>query len=317
MGKNIIKISIIIIFLILVILFVFFTNKSNSGEADLKSKTEDEIAHLETKLLDIANKVNNISFSNYILTKTKVEDTEQDTNSQGSQGGNSSEQDNSQSQGGSSGGQESGEGSSQKSGSSSQGQSSGNKSQVTEKYEMERSSILTNKQTDIDWDYIKYNAELLYSNWSTTVIDLHSLNINNNDILNFGDTLNNLIIATKNEDKVQTLQIVSDLYSYIPKYAEQYSDDETTVNLEYTKYFIIDAYTLLEEDKWDDIDKQVENAKAYYSNIINSVNIEQKNQNKINKVYILLNELDNCINYKDKELFYIKYKALMENLEKI
>lgn len=316
MGKNVIKISIIIISLVLAILFIFFTNRSNSGEADLKSKTEDEIVHLESKLLDIANKVNNISFSNHILTKTKVEDTEQGTNSQGSQGGSSSGQENSQDQGGSSGGQESSGGGSQKSGSSSQGQSGGNKSQVTEKYEMERSSILTNKQTDIDWDYIKYNAELLYSNWSTIVIDLHSLNINNNDILNFGDTLNNLIIATKNEDKVQTLQIISDLYSYIPKYTEQYSDDKTKVNLEYTKYFIVDAYTLLEEDKWDEIDKQVENAKAYYSNIINGVNFETENQNKINKVYILLNELDNSIQYKDKDLFYIKYKALIENLEK-
>jgi len=309
MGKNIIK-SFIIIILILLILLVFFKIFSNNQEGNLQSKTEDEITHFEHGLLDIANKLNNISYANYILTKSDVKDTKQSGNSEG-QGENSQKQSDSGSQ------EKSGD--SQKSEASSGGseQNSQSKSEVTEKYEMERSSILTNKETQIDWDYIKYNAELLDSNWSTMVIDLHSLNVDNNDILNCGDTLNNLIISVKNEDKVKTLQTISDLYSYIPKYTEQYLDDKTKISLQHIKYFVLDTYVLAEEDKWDEMKIQIDNAQNYLSNIINVVDEDMNNQNKINKIYVLLNELDNSINYKDKELFYIKYKTLMENIEKI
>lgn len=308
MEKSIIKSSICIL-LILSIMLVFLTGCSNNKEDKLKSKTEDELSRFESKLFDIANKLNNISYTNYILTESK------EKNAQDSQ--------ESQNQEGNSGKEQSG-GNSQKSGSSSGGESSGNEqnkqskeSDVIPKYEMEQSSILTNKQTEIDWDYIKYNTEILDSNWSTIVIDLHSLNVDNSDILNCGDTLNDLIISTKNEDKTKTLQILSDLYSYIPKYTKQYSNDTTKINIQYIKYFILDAYTLVEEDKWDEVKIQVDNAKNYLSNIINIVNQEQNNQNKINKIYVLLNELDNSINYKDKELFYIKYKALMQNIENL
>lgn len=311
MEKSIIKSSISILLVLSLMLF-FLTGCSNNQETDLKTKAEDELVYFENKLLDIANKLNNITFANYTLKETTLTNSEESGNTESSQGKSSDSKN-----------EESG-GNSKKSGSSSEGESSNSEkngeskeSEVTEKYQMEPSSILTNKENKIDWEYIKYNTELLYSNWSTMVIDLHSLNVDSNDILNGGDTLNNLIIASKNEDKVQTLQILSDLYSYIPKYSEQCSDDTQKNNIQYTKYFIIDAYTLLEENKWDEMKKQMQNAKNYYLNIINSVDENQKNQNKINKIYVLLNELDNSIDYKDKELFYIKYKALMENIENL
>lgn len=336
MEKNVIKISISIILIIMVVFaVVFFIQFRKSNEVQLGTKTQDEIDFFGSELLDIANKLNNISFSNYTLVKTKVENTQTQESGSGSGGNLESSQQGKEGQGGNSGnaqngqneqsGQEGGSSTGGNGGSSAGGESSGGgqnssnskQSEVTEKYEMEPSSILTNKQTEIDWDYIKYNTELLYSNWSTMVIDLHSLNVDNNDILSAGDMLDNLIIATKNEDKVKALQILSDLYSYIPNYTKQCENNSQKTDLAYTKYFLIDTYTLVEENKWDEMQKQMENAKTHFSNIVNSVNEDKANVNKINKVYVLLNELDNCLNYKDKELFYIKYKALMENIESL
>ena len=43
-----------------------------------------------------------------------------------------------------------------------------------------------------------------------------------------------------------------------------------------------------------------------------STNIQ--NQNRVSKAYILLNELNGCINMQDKELYYIKYRNVMEEL---
>ena len=35
---------------------------------------------------------------------------------------------------------------------------------------------------------------------------------------------------------------------------------------------------------------------------------------KVNKTYVLIKELQNSLGYKDKKMFYIKYKNLMESI---
>ena len=311
MNKSILKSSIgILVILSLMLIFLTGCSSNDNNNKDVATKTNNEIKYLENRLVAIANKVNNITFSMYGLTESKQEQSSNESgdtqNSQSSSQGGSSQNSQSSSQGEQSGGQE-----------ESSSETSSPPSEGTTKYGLKQSSILLNKDTTIDWDYIKYNAELLYSTWTTILIDLHSLNVDNNDILNFGKTLDNLIIAVKAEDKVQTLNLISDLYSYIPKYLNQYSDDSKQINISYTKYYVIDSYTLSEEDKWAEMENQITQSKNYFSNIVNSFNDNENNQDKANKVYVLLNEIDNAINVKDKDLFYIKYKALMENIDDI
>ena len=59
---------------------------------------------------------------------------------------------------------------------------------------------------------------------------------------------------------------------------------------------------------------QVTNGINYFTNILNSVNDEKQNQNKLSKTYVLLNELNNSIDLKDKDLYMIKYRNVMEEL---
>ena len=44
---------------------------------------------------------------------------------------------------------------------------------------------------------------------------------------------------------------------------------------------------------------------------------DNKNQYNINKAYIMINEMQNSVTLQDKEIFLIKYKNLLEELEKI
>lgn len=185
------------------------------------------------------------------------------------------------------------------------------------KYELKQDSVLTANDKPIDWDYIKTNSELLYSNWARTVLDLHSLNVDNQDILSFGSNLDNLIIAAKNENKIEILRVISILYSYIPKFEEKYSNDTKNIFLQYTKYYVLNSYFLVEENNWSKIRESLEVARNYFSNIINTVSEDKNNQNKISKVYVLLNELNNSIRIQDKEVFYIKYKTLMDDLSNL
>lgn len=61
--------------------------------------------------------------------------------------------------------------------------------------------------------------------------------------------------------------------------------------------------------------KQTASAIENFSNIMNNIeNNERQNKNKITKIYVLLNELYSSIDLKDKELYYIKYRNVMEEL---
>lgn len=102
-------------------------------------------------------------------------------------------------------------------GSSSEGQ----KSKDYTKYSIQTPNILINTNSEIDWNYMKNVVEIIYTSWPTIMLDLHSINIKNEDILTFSGTLDTLIVAIQNEDKKATLSNLAVLYSFIPIYKEQ------------------------------------------------------------------------------------------------
>lgn len=285
----------IIIFLVIISACVMVFSSTNNNKT--KDKVEEEISYIEVKLLGMLNSLNNIPFSNSILLEQNSIKGQENGNSISST--NSTTQD-SQSKNGSSS-----EGSSDSS-------SENNKSTNYTKYNVESKNILTLKENNIDWDYLKNTVEVLYSAWPNIMIDLHSINIKNEDILTFSNNLDTLIVNIQNEDKKSTLNTLAILYSYLPMYIQQFSEDTDKTNIEYTKSYIINAYVLLEEDKWDDMQGQISKAGEYFGLIINSVN-EERQQSNISKTYVLINEMNNVIKLKDKKLFYLKYKNLMES----
>ena len=172
--------------------------------------------------------------------------------------------------------------------------------------------MLTNNK-EVDWDTIKSDIEIFYASWPVIVIDLYKLNVNKDDILNFNRILDNTIIFIKNEDKVNSALALATLYSYIPKYIENYSNDNLNINLSKTKSCIVNSYAFIEQDNWDEVGKQLSDAENYFSKILNETENNQKTYN-INKSYVLFKELQNSLTNKDKDLFYIKYKNVMEEL---
>ena len=180
---------------------------------------------------------------------------------------------------------------------------------------LKRSGILVNGVNgEIDWNYIKANIEMIYTIWPTVVADLNALDVNSEDILNFSSVLDKVTLSVKAEDKVTTLNNLVSLYAFLPKYREQFSDDSQAINLDYCKNSIINSYALVEQNNWQEVKKQIENAINYYINIMDGVSTNIQNQNRVSKAYILLNELNSCVNMQDKELYYLKYRNVMEEL---
>lgn len=287
----------------LVILSICVIVFSNTNDDKLKNKLEEEISYVETKLLGMINALNNIPFSNSILLEQNSIKGQSNSNSSSS----SQESD-------------SGGGTSRNDSSSDSRElsSSEDKSKTTDytKYNIENQNILINAEKEMDWDYMKNTVEVLYSSWPTIMIDLHSSSIKNEDVLGFSNNLDGLIINIESEDKKATLNTLAILYSYLPIYIQQFSQDTDKVNVQYTKASIVNAYVLLEEDKWDDMQVEVTKANEYFNLIINSVK-EDRKQNSISKTYVLVNEMDNAIKLKDKKLFYLKYINLMESVMNI
>lgn len=295
--------EILILFLIFIIILVSLTGCSNNGDnSNLKDKVDSEMSFLDTQLLNMLNELNGILFVNYVVSAQEVKETESTSSNEKQE--NPSEK-NSNSEGESK--------NNSQSGSNSQSGDSTSKKSTALDYSMESNGILSSKNST-DWNKLKYDVEQLYTSWSTIILDLYKLNINSTNILEFSSNLDLATKAIKDENKKEALVLLAKLYSYIPKYIESYSDNTRKINVLKTKSSILNAYSIIEEDRKDDIKKEISNAEEAYLTIINDIATDPNKQFNINKAYILIKEMQNSIDTETKEIFYIKYRNLMQEL---
>ena len=299
---------IFLITIIIVISSVIYVNANKNPEEDQKQKISSEMEFLESKLLDLANMMNNIQTSKYSVT---VKDVPRQT--QESEGGNTSS---SQNQSSESDNQGQSEGNNNSQSSNSQSSTEQSDSGENKKYELELNGVL-NENQQIDWENVKGEVEELYISIPTITLDLYEMNINKDDILNFNKEYDNLIKVVKNENKEEVLGVLNNLYSYMPKFVQNTSDDNSYKTVIETKSYIVSAYSKLDSENWDGINDDIKKAIDVYSKLLTDTNIDNEKQYSLNKSYVILNEIQNAVNIKDKSVFLIKYKNLLEELENV
>lgn len=303
--------------IIILIIFMSFTltgcGKKQSKEEISKQKLDKEIQYLDTKFVSLMNMLNNISFSNYKVTSEDIKE-EKD----GSKGNSSDSElgDSKSSSGGASSesGGESGSNSSSGSKSSEESSSEDNKEQ-NKIFKLTEDDILSlNPNTDIAWDLIKIEIENLYSIWTTITIDMHTAGINSDDILEFNKLLDSLAVQAKDENKQGSLDNLTKLYNLLPKYLNSYSDNQIKKSVLNTKAHLLTAFCMVDSDKWEDMSAEILKANEEFSTIINNVNIDKNKKLNVNRAYLLLKEAQNSVETKDKEVFLIKYKNTIQEL---
>ena len=295
----------IIIFVSIGVVFAFNQGADDDKE-ELKSKVEEEIDFLENKIIVMMNKLNNINFSNSVLIQEK---TAQNSENQESEDNSKTSSETSSNNSPSSSTNKKEEGASNS--------ESNNDSTTNEniKYEVKTGGILVNGlNNQIDWEYMKSNIEMIYTFLPTIIVDLNALEIDSQEILNFSSTLDIAALNIKNEDKVAAASNLASLYSFLPIYRSEISEDQQSINIDYCKKSILNSYVAVEQNNWDEVKNQLSNAVNNYTNVIDSISENIQNQGRISKAYILLNELNNSISIQDKELYYIKYRNVMEEL---
>lgn len=299
---------IFLITIIIVISSVIYVNANKNPEEDQKQKISSEMEFLESKLLDLANMMNNIQTSKYSVTVKDVPGQTQE-----SEGGNTSS---SQNQSSESNNQGQSEGNNNSQSSNSQSSTEQSDSGENKKYELELNGVL-NENQQIDWENVKGEVEELYISIPTITLDLYEMNINKDEILNFNKEYDNLIKVVKNENKEEVLGVLNTLYSYMPKFIQNTTDNNVNKAIVETKSYIVSAYSKLDAEKWDGINDDIKKAIDVYSKLLTDTNIDNEKQYSLNKSYVILNEIQNAVNIKDKSVFLIKYKNLLEELENV
>lgn len=302
---------IFLVIFVLSIAFILFKSYADSNKnEDEKEKTETEIQRIELSFVNMFNELNNIKFENYRINTSQInkEDLKDNSSSSASEstpssGGSSSSESSSSGE----------QGESQKENGSSQ---SSEKSKENQNYELKLSGVLTNN-SDINWENLKNEVEILYSAIPSLTIDLYKININKEKITNFNQEYDNLMKAIKEENKQNALDALANLYNYLPDFIENSTDDTNEKILIKTKNNIFKAYSLLDKNDWNAITENVNLANQEFTKILTNSQSSNKNQYIINKAYVQINELQKSTQTKEKEIFLIKYKNLLEELENI
>ncbi len=313
--KNIKRIGYIVLIVILLVLsLTIYTNASKDNSQNQKDKTFAQIKYMEGKLASLLNTMNNIEARNYsVVTSELSKETtkksgSENSSSKSSSGGGSSGGGEESSGGGSQGGQETSDSSGQ--------EAEGEDSQDNKKFELKSKGVLTNTK-DINWESVKSEIETLYTSIPSITIDLYQLDINKEDVLAFNTEFDKLTNVAKDEKKEETLDELTKVYEYIPKFLSSSGQEELYTTLIETKLNVFKAYAKLDGENWQEISNHMKSAIDSFSKLLTSTNIEARKQYNISKAYIMLNELQNAVNLQDKAVFLIKYKNLLEEINNI
>lgn len=275
MLKNIIKTLSIIFLVALVIISFSGCSKQKTDEEQLRDKNISEIDYLDNYIMLMLNSINDIDLKQYDAKIEKTENLNEIL-------------------------QESEETSSEDTGNN------------VVQYSMVPNTILNADKT-INWKNLKLEIENLNNTWPSIIVDLYKANVDNKKLTEFSDLINTCIGNIKNENRTETLNSLAKLYEYIPVFLEKIVTDDQQVALAKTKVEVIKAYVNIDFENWDGFKSNLDSAISNFEPIVNNTNEAEKEYN-IRKAYVLLQEFKNAVDTKDKDLLFIKYKNLMEEL---
>lgn len=298
--------------ILIICLSGFFSYKvfsNNKTSKNIKEKTLAEVMHIENEFINLFNELKNINLDNYKILSSEIKDNKNKNNTSSSK----QETTSSETKKSSTSKQESTSGGETKKTSSSENQEESNTIDENKKFSIEETGVLT-EETEINWKQIKNDVEKIYTFLYPMTMDLYQTSTEQQDITNFNKEYDNFTKAVKEENKEESLKRLSILYDYIPKFIEHCTENEKDRTLVKTKKHIFKAYSNLDNEKWNTISNNIENALQEFSNLITKVD-NKENEYNIKKVYIMINELQNSTTLKDKDVFLIKYKNLLEELK--
>lgn len=265
----------IVLVLFLGIILTGCGNKEESKDEKIKT----ELDYLATEIFTLSNSLNNIP-SNIELLPKEVEVKNEESNSE------ESKQD---------------EGGSEK------------EEEPIPSVELSTASVL-NSETEIDWKKAKTDIEQINSTWSIINIDLKNAKVADNDLQEFNDTLNLSIISIKNEEQITAIDNICKLYSFIPTFYEYISVDTQSKVITRVKNELLKACNSVNKNEWENVEQYIINAENEYLELDNQDTRSNDKNFNTEKIQTLVKNLRNTTTLKDRELFFMHYKIIMESI---
>ena len=175
MKNIIIKILIILIIVVSCVLGYFIYSK-NKKDTKHTNKLEEEIGYLDIKITNLLNQLNGINLENYKVSISKTQESEGNTNS------GSSEKESSKKE---------------------EEQESDESKQETTITKMEEEQIVS-ESDQVNWTLLQGEIEVLYSAWSTIVLDLYNEGASSESIVGFSNMVDQTLVAIKEKNKTKT-----------------------------------------------------------------------------------------------------------------
>lgn len=291
------------IIIVVIIIFMYQTISKENGK-DAKEKTLAEVEFIEVKLVGLLNKMNNIEVRNYNVSVTEITqkkslENESNTANETSKSADKENNDKANEKGDTSSEQKTNDKESE--------------NQQNEKFQLKATGVLTRNE-DIDWEQVKNDVEMLYSSIPTITLDLYQMQVAQEDILNFNKEIDILTLAIQKNSKEETLKSLSTIYEYIPKFIEKTTNDNLIKTITKTKSDLFKSYSQLDRKNWQEISEMIKKAVDNFSQLLTETKIDSNKQYTINKVYVMLNELQNAVKVQDINVFLIKYKNILEEM---
>ena len=123
-----------------------------------------------------------------------------------------------------------------------------------------------------------------------------------------------LTMEVQNENKEGVLNRLTLLYESVSKFMNKASEDELEKAVIETKLNLFKGYSKLDSKNWQEISKDINKMIESFTKLLTDTNIEKSKQYTINKLYIMINELQNAVNVQDTNVFLIKYKNILEEM---
>ena len=275
MLKKLIKTLSIIFLIVLVMISFSGCSKEKTDEEQLRDKNISEIEYLDNYIMLMLNSINDIDLKQYDAKIEKAENLNEVLEQ-------------------------------------TEEMSSEDTGNNVVQYSMVPNMVL-NSDKFINWENLKLEIENLNNTWPSVIVDLYKANVDNNKLIEFSNLLNTCIRNIKSENRTETLNSLAKLYEYIPIFLEKIMPNNQQVELAKTKVEIIKAYVNIDLENWDMLKGNLDSSISNFEPIINNTNESEKEYN-IRKAYVLLQEFKNAVDTKDKDLLFMKYKNLMEEL---
>lgn len=170
------------------------------------------------------------------------------------------------------------------------------------------------EEDEIKWQWIKDDVNRINNSWASLVLDLTDVNARNQDIIEFGNNLNNLLMAVGEENDIVVIEKLSNLYEKIIIFREAYSENKNQIQKNKIKSSVLSIYSQVTKDEWTTAKTQINSIIENYKELMNDASYVEENRYDLNKVYVLLEEYKVSIQTQNYDLVRIKYINVVENL---